>query len=138
MRVCYSIEGARSQSTGIFLIGDFRNSSFPLLFNRRGVGGKFFANFLDYPSQIKNFTAIDWDSLDAGGFSTTIPLSFNADSTISETVIYPQYLWLLEKDQEKGGTGKINSRNVAVFVLGEVVADTTNTGHFNLKFRRLS
>ncbi|MCH8898177.1 MAG: type II secretion system protein [Chloroflexi bacterium] len=84
------------------------------------------------------FNALDWHSLDEGGFSTTIPESVNAVSTITETVSYPQYLWLLEKSEEKGSTGKVNSRDLAVFVLTEVIADTTNTTQFNLNFRRLT
>ena len=87
---------------------------------------------------ITDFNAVDWDALDVGGFSTTIPESFTALSEITETVSYPQYLWLLEKDKERGGSGTINSRNVVVFVLSEVVADTTNTTQYNLTFRRLS
>jgi len=96
------------------------------------------AHLFEADDLLTDFNAIDWDSLDAGGFSTTIPESFDALSVISDTVSYPQYLWLLEKDQEKGGTGKINSRNVAVFVLESVVADTTNTTQFNLTFRQLT
>ena len=87
---------------------------------------------------LTDFNAIDWDALEDGGFSTTIPESFDGISDITDTVSYPQYLWLLEKGEEKGSTGKINSRDLAVFVLKEVVADTTNTEHFNLTFRRLS
>ncbi|PKB82365.1 MAG: hypothetical protein BZY88_04640 [SAR202 cluster bacterium Io17-Chloro-G9] len=87
---------------------------------------------------LKEFNAIDWDALEDGGFSTTIPESVAAESAITDEIFYPQYLWLLEKDEEKGSTGQINSRNVAVFVLTKVIADTTNTDQYNLTFRRLS
>lgn len=84
---------------------------------------------------LTDFNAVDWDSLDAGGFSTTIPESFKALATISDTVSYHQYLWLLEKDTEQGNLGTINSRNIAVFVLLEVVPTSTE---FDLTFRRLT
>ena len=87
---------------------------------------------------LKDFNAVDWDALDDGGFSTTIPESVDAESAITDTVFYPQYLWLMEKDIEKGSTGQINSRNVSVFVLTQVIADTTNTDKYNLTFRRLT
>ena len=87
---------------------------------------------------LKDSNAVDWESLEIGGFSTTIPESVDAESIIDGAIFYPQYLWLLEKDVEKGSTGQINSRNLAVFVLGQVIADTTNTDQFNLTFRRLS
>ena len=96
------------------------------------------AHVFEVDDLLTDFNAIDWDTLDAGGFSTTVPESVNAISDITDTVSYPQYLWLLEKDEERGSTGTVNSRNVAVFVLSQVVADTTNTTQFNLTFRRLT
>ena len=95
------------------------------------------AHVFEVDDLLTDFNAIDWDVLDAGGFITSIPDSVDDVTEISDTVSYPQYLWLLEKDQERGSTGKINSRNVAVFVLTQVIADTTNTSHFNLTFRQL-
>lgn len=96
------------------------------------------AHVFEVDDLLTDFNAVDWDVLDAGGFSTTIPDSVDAMSDITDTVSYPQYLWLMEKDVEKGSTGTINSRNVAVFVLTAVVADDTNTTQFNLTFRRLA
>jgi len=101
------------------------------------------AHVFEVDDLLTDFNAIDWNALDDGGFSTTIPESVDAVSEISDTVSYPQYLWLLEKDEEKGSTGKINSRNVAVFVLLQVIADATNadadatTTQYDLTFRRL-
>ena len=96
------------------------------------------AHVFEVDDLLTDFNAIDWHALDAGGFSTTVPESVDAISDITDTVSYPQYLWLLEKDKERGSTGTINSRNVAVFVLTQVVLDATNTTQFNLTFQRLS
>ena len=86
---------------------------------------------------LKNFNAVDWEVLEIGGYSSTIPESVDAESDITDTIFYPQYLWLLEKGEERGSTGLINSRDLAVFVLSKVVADTTNTSQYNLTFRQL-
>ena len=96
------------------------------------------AHVFEIDDLLKDFNAVDWEALEIGGFTTTIPESVFAESAITDTVFYPQYLWLLEKDVEKGSTGQINSRNLAVFVLTQVIADATNTTQFNLTFRRLS
>lgn len=87
---------------------------------------------------LKGFNAIDWDVLDLGGFLTTVPASSDAFSDITDTVSYPNYLWLLEQTVEQGGTRTINSRNVAVYALISVEEDATNTGKFNLVFWRVT
>jgi len=88
---------------------------------------------------IAAFTAIDWDQLQQGGFSTSVPESFDQESLITTSISYTNYLWLLEIDTAPGGaTGTVSSRNVAVYALIAVVEESGLTDKFNLTFRRLT
>ena len=82
---------------------------------------------------LTKFNALDMELLDDGGYATQIPNSFFANSTVNA---YPNYLWLMEKDKAIGSTGTVNSRNVAAYVLVNVV-ETSTADKFDLTFQRL-
>ena len=86
---------------------------------------------------LTDFNAVDWDTLDDGGYSTTLPESLFASSAITESIVYHTYLWLLEKGIAQGSTGTVSSRDLAVYVLTQVVPSTTS-GKFDLTFQRIS
>ena len=64
---------------------------------------------------LQGFNAIDFDVLFDDGFLTTVPKNV---SEFSQD--FSNYLWLLEKTTTAGGTGKVASREVAVFKLTSV------------------
>ena len=86
---------------------------------------------------LTDFNAVDWDTLDDGGYSTTLPESLFASSAITDSITYSTYLWLLEKGLAQGSSGTVSSRDLAVYVLTQVVENATTAGTFDLTFQRL-
>ena len=84
---------------------------------------------------LTDFNAVDWDTLDDGGYSTTLPESLFASSAITDSITYHTYLWLLEKGIAQGSTGTVSSRGLAVYVLTQVAPAAS--GKFDLTFQRL-
>ena len=82
---------------------------------------------------LEGFNALDVNTLDDGGYATAHMESGFATSTDNK---YPNYLWLLEKDVAVGSTGKVNSRNISVYLLLSVVESST-AKKFDLIFQRL-
>ena len=83
---------------------------------------------------LPDYTAIDFTTLDDGGFLTFLPDSAESVSTTSLKVSstdtdfeFHNFLWLLRKDTASGSTGSVSSRGVVIYKLLTVAVDPNNT-----------
>ena len=95
---------------------------------------------------LPDYTAVNFTTLDDGGFLTLIPESaksvsstdLKVNSDTATTFKFHNFLWLLKKDFASGSTGTVSSRGVAVYKLITVGVNPNNNDTDTLETVALS